>query len=73
MATAIATPPVMATSRSCPMTASTSGTSSTLPVMVSDEPGIAMSAAASAAWMTSAIARRRFDFPAGRESIPGRC
>ena len=69
IATAMATTPQMATSRCCPITASTSGTSSTVPVMVS-EPEIAMSSTANAAWIASAIARRTGDqFGAAWEPI----
>jgi hypothetical protein len=40
------------------MTASASGTSSTLPLIVSVEPAIAMSTTANATWIATAIASR---------------
>ena len=61
IAIATANAPVSATSRLSPMTASTSGTSRTLPVIVSVEPAIAMSSAASAIWRPSATASRAMD------------
>jgi hypothetical protein len=68
---ATATTPAIATSRSFPTMASTSGTSSTLPVMLSVEPGIAMSTTTIASCRARAIASRGFETVA--EGIPGRC
>jgi hypothetical protein len=61
MPAATATRPVTATSRSCPTTASTSGTSSTVPVIVSADPEIAMSATTSPSWRARATASRGFE------------